>query len=229
MSTSCRLIGDLSATRASEAIAAGIYGLEHASVAYQDLVPVERQVGFDYFHTHACGSLATRVESWHGRSGCHGTGSGQALARQFADNGVFLDPTLVVMECMSCMNDPRVTEAPGVAHMPESIRAGWEARAAGSARQLAAAGLLGCAQRLRHGPGIRGRSPPSRRTATSRIRCSESFRGARRVAAPRAGAADRRLASRRRKRWWALRVVMPRRWASATTWARSSRASWRTW
>ncbi len=123
-------IGDLSATRASEAIAAGIYGLEHASVAYQDLVPVERQVGFDYFHTH--GAAVWRREWNRGMAEADATGPlGQALARQFADNGVFLDPTLVVMECMSCMNDPRVTEAPGVAHMPESIRAGWEARAAG--------------------------------------------------------------------------------------------------
>jgi Amidohydrolase family len=123
-------IGDLSATRASEAIARGIYGLEHASVAYQDLVPAERQVGFDYFHAH--GAAVWRREWNRGMAEADASGpAGQALARQFTDVGVFLDPTLVVMDCMARMNDPDVTDAPGVAKMPDTIRSGWEARAAG--------------------------------------------------------------------------------------------------
>jgi hypothetical protein len=123
-------IGDLSATRASEAIEAGIYGLEHASVAYQDLVPVERQVGFDFFHEH--GAALWRREWNRGMAEADPSGPvGQRLARQFADTGVFLDPTLVVMECLARITDPDVTDAPGVAQMPESIRAGWYARAAG--------------------------------------------------------------------------------------------------
>jgi hypothetical protein len=123
-------IGDLSATRASEAIDAGIYGLEHASVAYQDLVPTERQVGFDFFHQY--GAALWRKEWNRGMAEVDPAGPiGQQLARQFADAGVFLDPTLVVMECLARLTDPEVTEAPGVAQMPETIRAGWEARAAG--------------------------------------------------------------------------------------------------
>jgi imidazolonepropionase-like amidohydrolase len=123
-------IGDLSATRASEAIDAGIYGLEHASVAYQDLVPVNRQVGFDYFHAHGA---AMWRRTWNrGMAEVDPTDAvGQTLARQFVDQGVWLDPTLVVSERMARMNDPEVTRAPGVAEMPESIRSGWEARAAG--------------------------------------------------------------------------------------------------
>jgi imidazolonepropionase-like amidohydrolase len=123
-------IGDLSATRASEAIDAGIYGLEHASVAYQDLVPVERQVGFDFFHEH--GAALWRKEWNRGMAEVDPTGaSGQQLARQFADAGVFLDPTLVVIERLARITDPDVLAAPGVAEMPASIRVGWEARAAG--------------------------------------------------------------------------------------------------
>jgi hypothetical protein len=53
------------------------------------------------------------------------------LARQFADAGVFLDPTLVVIERLARITDPDVTSAPGVMEMPDSIRSGWEARAAG--------------------------------------------------------------------------------------------------
>jgi hypothetical protein len=123
-------IGDLSATRASEAIDAGIYGLEHASVAYQDLVPVERQVGFDFFHQH--GAALWRNEWNRGMAEVDPTApNAQQLARRFADAGVFLDPTLVVMECLARLTDPQVTQAPGVAQMPQTIRAGWEARAAG--------------------------------------------------------------------------------------------------
>jgi hypothetical protein len=123
-------IGDLSATRASEAITAGIYGLEHASVAYQDLVPAERQAGFDYFHRH--GAALWRKEWNRGMAEVDATGPmAQQLARQFADTGVYLDPTLVVMERLARLTDPEVIEAPGVAQMPESIRAGWQARAAG--------------------------------------------------------------------------------------------------
>ncbi len=123
-------IGDLSATRASQAIAAGIYGLEHASVVYQDLVPVDRQVGFDYFHKH--GAALWRKEWNRGMAEVDPTGpAGQQLARQFADAGVFLDPTLVVIERLARITDPDVLAAPGVAEMPESIRTGWHARAAG--------------------------------------------------------------------------------------------------
>jgi hypothetical protein len=123
-------IGDLSATRASEAIDAGIYGLEHASVAYQDLVPVDRQAGFDYFHEH--GAAQWRREWNRGMADVDATGPKvQQLARQFADAGVFLDPTMVVIERLARITDPDVTGAPGVMEMPETIRAGWEARAAG--------------------------------------------------------------------------------------------------
>jgi hypothetical protein len=123
-------IGDLSATRASEAIEAGISGLEHASVVYQDLVPVDRQVGFDFFHEH--GAAPWRREWNRGMADVDATGErARALARQFADTGVFLDPTLVVIERLARITDPDVLFAPGVAEMPEAIRSGWEARAAG--------------------------------------------------------------------------------------------------
>jgi amidohydrolase family protein len=123
-------IGDLAATRASQAIDAGIFGLEHASVAYQDLVPVEQQVGFDFFHMH--GAAQWRRDWNRGMAEVDATGpKAQQLARQFADAGVFLDPTLVVIERLARITDPDVTGAPGVARMPDSIRSGWEARAAG--------------------------------------------------------------------------------------------------
>ena len=123
-------IGDLSATRASEAINVGIYGLEHASVAYPDVVPVDRQAGFDFFHKH--GAALWRREWNRGMAEVDATGPrAQQLARQFADAGVFLDATLVVIERLARITDPDVTAAPGVAEMPESIRAGWEACAAG--------------------------------------------------------------------------------------------------
>lgn len=123
-------IGDLAATRASEAIDAGIYGLEHASVAYQDLVPIERQAGFDYFHEH--GAAQWRRECNRGMAEVDAAGpKARQLARHFADAGVFLDPTLVVIERLARITDPDVTGAQGVAEMPESIRSGWEARAAG--------------------------------------------------------------------------------------------------
>src|SRR5579864_3925058 len=122
--------GDLGATRASEAIDAGIYSLEHASVAYQDLVPIEQQVGFDFFHIH--GAAEWRRDWNRGMAEVDATGPRvQQLARQFADSGVFLDPTLVVVERLSRITDPDVTDGPGVAEMPESVRSGWEARAAG--------------------------------------------------------------------------------------------------
>jgi Amidohydrolase family len=121
--------GDLGATRASEAIDAGIYGLEHASVAYQDLVPVDRQVGFDFFHQH--GAAQWRREWNRGMAEVDASGRmARQLARQFANAGVFLDPTLVVIERLARITDPDVTAAPGVAEMPDSIRSGWEARAA---------------------------------------------------------------------------------------------------
>jgi imidazolonepropionase-like amidohydrolase len=123
-------IGDLSATRASEAIDAGIYGLEHASVAYQDLVPAEQQVGFEFFHQY--GAALWRKEWNRGMAEVDPTAPiTQQLARRFADAGVFLDPTLVVMECLARLTDPQVTQAPGVAQMPQAILAGWEGRAAG--------------------------------------------------------------------------------------------------
>ena len=64
--------------------------------------------------------------------------SAQQLARQFADAGVFLDPTLVVMECLARLTDPEVTEAPGVAQMPET-----HPRGLGGARRRAARQLVG--------------------------------------------------------------------------------------
>jgi hypothetical protein len=122
--------GDLAATRASEAVDAGIYGLEHASVVYQDLVPIEQQVGFDYFHIH--GAAQWRRDWNRGMAEVDASGpQARQLARQFADAGVFLDPTLVVIERLSRITDPDVTGAPGVAQMPAGIRSGWEARAAG--------------------------------------------------------------------------------------------------
>ncbi|HYK98440.1 MAG TPA: amidohydrolase family protein [Candidatus Acidoferrales bacterium] len=125
--------GDLAATRASEAVDAGIAGLEHASVAYADIVPDELQVTMRIFHEQ--NPAVWRRERNKGQAAADPSGAAaRRLARQFADSGVWFDPTLVVLERMSRLDDPAVTAAPEVALMLESTRAFWAERVAGRAR-----------------------------------------------------------------------------------------------
>jgi amidohydrolase family protein len=122
--------GDLAATRASEAVDAGIAGLEHASVAYADIVPPELQVSMRIFHEQ--GPAIWRRERNKGQAATDPSGqAARRLARQFAESGVWFDPTLVVLERLASLDDPAVTEAPEVAFASPANQKGWAERVAG--------------------------------------------------------------------------------------------------
>jgi imidazolonepropionase-like amidohydrolase len=129
-------IGDLGATSATEAIEAGIAGLEHAAVAYNDLVPPERQAPMTLFHEHG---PAVWRQAWN-RSLAEADGTGpeaRRLAGLIAERGVALDPTLVVLQRLAHLDDQAITGAPEVDLVPAELRDGWEARAAGRREQWA--------------------------------------------------------------------------------------------
>ncbi len=122
--------GDLGATSSTEAIEAGIAGLEHASTAYLDLVPPERRASMALFHEQ--GPAVWRREWNRGLAEADGDGpaAGQ-LAELIAARDVAYDPTLVVLDCMGHLTEPRVAEAPEVELVPEELRQGWQERADG--------------------------------------------------------------------------------------------------
>jgi len=124
------VIGDLSRTSASDAIDAGINGLEHASVMYDDIVPHERRISMRLFHEQ--GPAIWRREWNRGLAAAdpHGP-EARTLARRMADSGVAFDPTLVVLERLAHLNDPRITNAPEVALAAETQRTMWRERSAG--------------------------------------------------------------------------------------------------
>ena len=122
--------GDLGATSATEAIAAGIAGLEHASSAYLDLVPPEQQAAMTLFHEQ--GPAVWRREWNRGLAEADGDGpTAQRLAALIAERGVAFDPTLVVLDCLGHLTDSRIVDAPEVALVPDDVRAGWQGRADG--------------------------------------------------------------------------------------------------
>ena len=122
--------GDLAATRASEAIDAGIAGLEHASVAYADIVPAELQVSMRIFHEQS--PAIWRRERNKGQAATDPSGpDARRLARQLADSGVWFDPTLVVLERLASLDDPAVTKAPEVALATPAAQKMWAERVAG--------------------------------------------------------------------------------------------------
>lgn len=122
--------GDLAATRASEAVDAGIAGLEHASVAYADIVPADLQVSMGIFHEQ--GPAVWRRERNKGQAATDPTGPAtRQLARKFADSGVWFDPTLVVLERLASLDDPAVTAAPEVALASPGAQKMWQERIAG--------------------------------------------------------------------------------------------------
>jgi imidazolonepropionase-like amidohydrolase len=122
--------GDLGATSATEAIAAGIAGLEHASSAYLDLVPPERQAPMTLFHEQ--GPAVWRREWNRGLADADGDGSAaQRLAGLIAERDVAFDPTLVVLDCLGHLTESRVVNAPEVGLVPEQLRGEWHERAEG--------------------------------------------------------------------------------------------------
>lgn len=125
--------GDLSRTTASDAITAGIDGLEHASVIYGDVVPPELRVAMTLFHEQ--GPAVWRREWNKGLAAAdpHGP-EARALARRMAQSGVMFDPTLVVLERLARLNDPAVTDAPEVALATEAQRGMWKERSLGRER-----------------------------------------------------------------------------------------------
>jgi imidazolonepropionase-like amidohydrolase len=127
------VIGDLSRTSASDAIAAGIDGLEHASVAYDDIVPRELRVPMTLFHEQ--GPAVWRREWNKGLAAADAHGPvARGLARQMAESGVWFDPTLVVLERLARLTDPEVTEAPEVALATDAQRGTWKERSLGRER-----------------------------------------------------------------------------------------------
>ena len=130
-------IGDLSATSATDAIAAGIDGLEHASVIYADVVPDDLRVSMRLFHEK--GPAAWRREWNRGLAAAdpHGPRA-RELARQMAESGVWFDPTLVVLDRLARLNDPEVTDAPDVALATDAQRGMWKERSLGREQALAA-------------------------------------------------------------------------------------------
>ncbi|HKG24393.1 MAG TPA: amidohydrolase family protein, partial [Thermomicrobiales bacterium] len=61
-------------------------------------------------------------------------GDGEAahrLAALIAEHDVAYDPTLVVLDCMGHLTEPRVVDAPEVGLVPDEVRAGWQERADG--------------------------------------------------------------------------------------------------
>ncbi|HEY7031702.1 MAG TPA: amidohydrolase family protein [Thermomicrobiales bacterium] len=122
--------GDLGATSATEAIAAGIAGLEHASSAYLDLVPPERQASMALFHEQ--GPAVWRREWNRGLADADGDGpAAQRLAALIAERDVAFDPTLVVLDCLGHLTESRVVDAPEVGLVPEQLRGEWQDRATG--------------------------------------------------------------------------------------------------
>jgi hypothetical protein len=122
--------GDLGATSATEAIAAGIAGLEHASSAYLDLVPPERQALMALFHEQ--GPAVWRREWNRGLAEAEGDGpAARRLADLIAERDVAYDPTLVVLDCLGHLTDSRVVDAPEVGLVPAELRAGWQERVEG--------------------------------------------------------------------------------------------------
>ena len=125
--------GDLASTRASEAVDAGIAGLEHASVAYADIVPDDLHVSMRLFHEQ--NAAIWRRERNKSTAAADPSGpAARRLARSFADSGVWFDPTLVVLERLAGLDDPAITEAPEVALASPVNRAGWAERVAGRAK-----------------------------------------------------------------------------------------------
>ncbi|MSQ37236.1 MAG: hypothetical protein EXR61_02840 [Chloroflexi bacterium] len=126
------VIGDLSATSASEAIEAGIAGLEHASVVYADLVPRDQQVTMQVFHER--GAAVWRRQFNLGLAAADPTGpAARIIAGRIAQSGVWFDPTLVVLDRQARLDDPEVTGAPEVSLASETSRAMWAERVAGRA------------------------------------------------------------------------------------------------
>ena len=130
------VIGDLSRTTASDAIAAGIDGLEHASVIYGDVVAPELRVPMTLFHEKGPAVWRQQWNKGLAAADPHGPAA-RALARAMADSGVWFDPTLVVLERMARLDDPAVTEAPEVALATEAQRAMWRERSQGRERAWA--------------------------------------------------------------------------------------------
>lgn len=129
-------IGDLGKTSATAAIRPGIAGLEHAAVAYLDIVPPDRQAPMALFHEQ--GAAVWRREWNRSLAEADGTGpQARHLAHLIATHGVALDPTLVVLERLANLDDPVITEAPEVDLVPAEMRAGWAARPAGRREQWA--------------------------------------------------------------------------------------------
>jgi imidazolonepropionase-like amidohydrolase len=122
--------GDLGATSATEAIAAGIAGLEHASSAYLDLVPPERQAALTLFHEQ--GPAVWRREWNRGLANADGDGpAARRLAALIAERNIAFDPTLVVLDSLGHLTEPRVVDAPETALVPDGLRSEWQARADG--------------------------------------------------------------------------------------------------
>src|SRR5690606_10656387 len=90
----------------------------------------DKQVTMSIFHEQ--GPAVWRREWNRGFAAAQGDGpAAQQLAELFAETDVAYDPTLVVLDCMGHLSDPRVTEDPAVPLAPEEIREGWHARAQG--------------------------------------------------------------------------------------------------
>jgi imidazolonepropionase-like amidohydrolase len=122
--------GDLGATSAAEAISVGLAGLEHASSAYLDLVPPEQQAPLSLFHEQ--GPAVWRREWNRGLAEADGAGpAAQTLAALIAARDVAFDPTLVVLDSLGHLTEPRVADAPETALVPDDLRGEWQARADG--------------------------------------------------------------------------------------------------
>lgn len=122
--------GDLGATSATEAITAGIAGLEHASSAYLDLVSPEGQAAMSLFHEQ--GPAVWRREWNRGLAAADGAGSeAQRLAELIAARDIAFDPTLIVLDCLGHLTEPRVIDAPETALVPGELRGEWRARSDG--------------------------------------------------------------------------------------------------
>jgi amidohydrolase family protein len=122
--------GDLGATSATEAIAAGIAGLEHASSAYLDLVPPDRQAALTLFHEQ--GPAVWRREWNRGLADADGAGrAAQSLAELISAHNIAFDPTLVVLDCLGHLIEPRVVDAPETALVPDELRGEWQSRVDG--------------------------------------------------------------------------------------------------
>jgi hypothetical protein len=116
----------LGRVRASEAIALGLDGLEHAPQAlYDDVVPAHLwRDADDRIRLGQSVFWARFVEGWAAVDP-----DGDAVARivaQVVDRGVFLDATLVALDRVLVSTPHERMSAPGVANVPPEVSARWD-------------------------------------------------------------------------------------------------------